>query len=113
MDNEEELPALFRDDLPDKLSDDLLALAHLSDADEDAGEKETKKARDMDVSEEQVAGPVRRSRKKNPSNPYARKPKKTEEELFNDDMTELDFRTRAWKPFSTLNNAKNSKSADI
>ena len=84
---EEELPALFRDDLPDQLSNDLLALAHLSDVEEDHAE------------EPQTSGPVRRSRVRTVSKPYGMKATKTEEEKWNDEMKELDFRTRAWKPF--------------
>ena len=81
---EDELPALFRDDLPEKLTNDLLALAHLSDVEEP---------------QQPESGPVRRSRKKVASNPYSAKPKKSQDEVFNDEMKELDFRTRAWKPF--------------
>jgi hypothetical protein len=85
-DEEDDLPALFRDDLPDKLTSDLLALAHLSDVEEDAP---------------QETGPIRRSRTKNKSKPYGPKqvPAKTEEEKWNDEMKELEFRARAWKPF--------------
>jgi hypothetical protein len=83
---DEELPLLFRDDLPETLTNDMLALAHLSDAEEEAND------------EEMTAGPVRRSRTRKASKPYG-KSSKTEEEQWNDEMRELDFRTRAWKPF--------------
>ena len=86
---EEELPALFRDDLPDQLSKDLLALAHLSDVE---------KSEDEEMVE---SGPIRRSRKRVLSKPY----KKSAEEEFQDDMKELDFRTKAWKPFKTNKNS--------
>lgn len=78
---EEELPALFADDIPEKLTKDMLALAHLSDVEEDKDE-------------EMVAGPIRRKRGKKTSKPY-----KTADEEFQDDMKELEFRTNAWKPF--------------
>jgi hypothetical protein len=82
---EDDLPALFRDDLPEKLSDDLLALAHLSDVEEEP---------------QQTSGPVRRSRTRTMRNPYDKpKQKKTEAELLDDELKELDFRTRAWKPY--------------
>ena len=86
---EEELPALFRDDLPDQLSKDFLALAHLSDVE---------KSEDEEMVE---SGPIRRSRKRVVSKPY----KKSVEEEFQDDMKELDFRTNAWKPFKTNKNS--------
>lgn len=86
-DGDDDLPALFRDDLPDKLSNDLLALAHLSDVEEETAEQ---------------SGPIRKSRTKNRANPYKKKPAKTEEEQFADEMKELDFRARAWKPFRTV-----------
>jgi|LauGreDrversion4_2_1035121.scaffolds.fasta_scaffold515233_2 hypothetical protein len=86
---EDELPALFRDDLPDHLSKDLLALAHLSDVE---------KSEDEEMVE---SGPIRRSRKRVVSKPY----KKSAEEEFQDDMKELDFRTKAWKPFKTNKNS--------
>jgi hypothetical protein len=86
-DEDDDLPALFRDDLPDKLSNDLLALAHLSDVEETAKEQ---------------SGPIRKTRAKNRANPYKKKTAKTEEEQFADEMKELDFRARAWKPFRTV-----------
>ena len=88
-DEEDDLPALFRDDLPDKLTSDLLALAHLSDVEEEAP---------------QETGPIRKSRTKTKSKPYGAKraPEKTEEEKWNDEMKELEFRARAWKPFRTV-----------
>ena len=87
---EELLPALFRTDLPDNLPDDMLALAHLSD-----------------VEEEPQTGPIRRTRTKISikSAPYGKK-RKSEEDLWKDDMKELDFKTRAWRPFSTVRNAR-------
>ena len=81
----DELPALFADDIPDKLTGDMLALAHLSDVEE---------GKDEDMVE---SGPIRRRRKKVSSKPY----KKSEDEEFRDDMKELEFRTNAWKPFKT------------
>jgi hypothetical protein len=84
-DREEELPALFADDIPDKLTKDMLALAHLSDVEEEKDEEMVK------------SGPIRRRRKKIGSKPY----KKSEDEEFIDDMKELEFRTNAWKPFKT------------
>lgn len=84
--DEEELHVLFQDELPDKLTNDLLALAHLSDVEE---------------SQEQPSGPVRRSRNRTTSKPYEKpkSKKKSEAELLDDEIKELDFRTRAWKPF--------------
>ena len=76
-----ELPALFTDDLPDTLTDSLLALAHLSDVDEDNVPKDQ-------------SGPVRRKRAKNVSKPY-----KTADDIFRDELKELEFRTNAWKPY--------------
>ena len=86
---EELLAALFMESLPDQLSNDMLALAHLSDVDEEEAE-------------EQSAGPVRRTRTKQRANPYATRSKKTEEDKWADEIKELDFRARAWKPFSTV-----------
>lgn len=82
--SDDELPALFRDHLPDQLSTDLLALAHLSDVEEDEP---------IPVKEPQASGPIRRKRVIKKSNPYLI------DEDFNNQMKELDFRTRAWKPF--------------
>lgn len=89
--DDDDLPALFRDNLPDKLSDDLLALAHLSDVDEPSKEAD----------EEMTSGPIRKRRTRNASKPYSNGAlkKKTDDEILNDDMKELEFRTRAWKPF--------------
>lgn len=81
----EELPALFSDDIPEKLSKDFLALAHLSDVENSQDEEMVE------------SGPIRRHRKKVASKPY----KKSADEEFQDDMKELDFRTKAWKPFKT------------
>lgn len=88
---EEPLAALFQDDLPDKLSNDLLALAHLSDVEDE---------------EMHASGPIRKSRTKKASNPYGPRQRKSEEEEWNFQMKELDFRAKAWKPFS---NAQKNK----
>ncbi len=80
---EVELAALFRDELPDKLPSDLLALAHLSDVEDPPPEKGPS------------GGPIRRKRISKKSNPYRIDP----EEELNNQMKELDFRTKAWKPF--------------
>ena len=85
---EEPLAALFEDVIPDSLTNDMLALAHLSDVEEE----------DMQIH----SGPIRRQRQKKASNPYGRK-KKSEQEEWNDQMKELDFRAKAWKPFSKTN----------
>lgn len=91
-DCEEELHALFRSDVPDNLSNDLLALAHLSDVEEQSV-----------VS----AGPVRRQRRVAKStDPYMRNKRKSDQELLDDDIKELEFRTRAWKPFRTVNTSQ-------
>ena len=89
---EEPFPALFQTDMPDKLPDDLLALAHLSD-----------------VEEEAQTGPIRKTRTKvsTKSVPYGKK-RKSEDDLWKDDMKELDFKTRSWRPFSTVRNAKST-----
>ena len=57
---DDELPALFRDDLPDTLTSDLLALAHLSDVEEEQPE-------------EIAAGPVRKGRTRKVAKPYGKK----------------------------------------
>jgi hypothetical protein len=87
-DEETLLPALFVDTLPDELSGDLLALAHLSDVEEEVQVR---------------AGPIRKSRSRKGTQPYKNKPK-SEEENWQDRMKELDFRAKAWKPFSSKNN---------
>ncbi len=89
----EQLPALFADEVPDKLSGDMLALAHLSDVEEENDEEMVE------------SGPIRRGRKKLTSKPY----KKTEDEAFRDDMKELEFRTNAWKPFKTQKKSLSSR----
>ena len=81
-DDKEELCALFSDDLPDTLTNDLLALAHLSD-----------------IEEEEQAGPVRRRRTVKRSDPYRKF-------SIEDEMKELDLRTRAWKPYKNKDNKK-------
>jgi hypothetical protein len=88
---EEPLAALFQDDLPDKLSNDLLALAHLSDVEDE---------------EMHASGPIRKGRTKKASNPYGTRQRKSEEEEWNIQMKELDFRAKAWKPFSNAQKKK-------
>lgn len=88
---DEPLAALFQDDLPDKLSNDLLAIAHLSDVEDE---------------EMHASGPIRKSRTKKASNPYGPRKRKSEEEEWNDQMKELDFRAKAWKPFSNAQKKK-------
>jgi hypothetical protein len=87
--SEDDLPALFQDHVPDKLSSDMLALAHLSDVEEESLE----------------VGPVRRVRTKRSANPYGMKAK-SEQENLDDEIKELDFRTRAWKPFRNVKGEK-------
>ena len=84
---EEELALLFTEDIPDKLTDAMLALAHLSDVEEE-------ESKSMDEEEELSHGPMRRRRTKKISKPY-----KTVDDEFRDEMKELEFRTNAWKPF--------------
>lgn len=88
-DEETPLPALFVDTLPDELSGDLLALAHLSDVEEEVQVR---------------AGPIRKSRSRKGTQPYKNDKIKSEEENWHDRMKELDFRAKAWKPFSSKNN---------
>jgi hypothetical protein len=93
-DDEDDLPALFRETIPDTLPADMLALAHLSDVE--------------DNDEQLTAGPVHRRKKKNTSGPYSTKPRKSKEQQVDDEMKELDFRVRAWKPFKTGTGSKNA-----
>lgn len=85
--SDDDLPALFRDSLPDKLTYDLLALAHLSDVEE------------KEPPDEPMSGPIRRKRITSKTKPYG---KKTAEDEFHDQMKELEFRTNAWKPFKKV-----------
>lgn len=80
---EEPLSALFVDELPTELSSALLALAHLSDCEDNEPPKK----------EEKQSGPIRSKRKS------ARKAIPYTDKKFEDEMKELNFRTRAWKPF--------------
>ena len=97
---DEDLSILFLDDLPEKLTPALLALAHLSDAEDPVEERQSASIRKSshadDKDEAMQSGPIRKSRRRKKADPYTNA---KDDELVNE-MKELDFRTNAWKPFN-------------
>jgi len=96
----DDLHVLFTDDLPEKLTDSLLALAHLSDVEEE--ERTERKQEAIEDEPMSGHGPMRRRRTRKISKPY-----KTADDLFRDEMKELEFRTNAWKPYKQKPSTKN------